>query len=185
MSGVEIETERLLLRQWHEGEWRAFHPIASDPRVYEWLGNKNPSVEEVAYAVGRFVMHWSLLGYGLWAVEERETGRLIGRAGLLHQPDWPHGTEKVEVGWTFTPDVWGRGYATEAGRASLAFGFEHVGLRQIFSMTRPENRRSRRVMERCGLTERGTQYFYEHQQAWYAIDREDWTGGDPIEIRPV
>ena len=119
-------------------------------------------------------MHWSLLGYGMFAAEERTTGELVGRVGLMRHPDWPLEGPKVEVGWTLRRSAWGRGYATEGAKASLAFGFEELGLPTIFSMTRPDNARSQAVMERCGLTVRGELEFHGSRLLYSAIDRGDW-----------
>ena len=123
-------------------------------------------------------MHWRLLGYGMFAVEERSSREIVGRVGLMLHPDWPLDGPKVEVGWTLQRSVWGRGYATEGAKASLQFGFRTLGLPQIFSMTRPENARSHAVMERSGLTERGEIDFHGWKQVYYTIDRDDWPPRD-------
>ncbi len=91
-------------------------------------------------------------GFGLWAVEVRATGTFIGFTGLSEPSFGAHFTPAVEVGWRLERAAWGEGYATEAARASLAFGFEEVGLDQIVSFTSAENMRSRAVMERVGMT---------------------------------
>jgi RimJ/RimL family protein N-acetyltransferase len=119
-------------------------------------------------------MHWTLQGYGMFALEERSGGELIGRVGLMFHAEWPFDGPKVEVGWTLQRSAWGNGYATEGAMASLAFGFRELGLPSIFSMTRPDNLRSRAVMERCGLTYRGDVDFLGARQVHYAIDRGDW-----------
>ena len=150
MTGLyEIETERLLLRQWRDGDWQALHRTYGDQEVMGWIGATAVDVAGTAAAVGRMSMHWRLLGYGMFALEERSSGELLGRVGLMLHPDWPLDGPKIEVGWTLQRSAWGRGYATEGARASLAFGFGELGLPVIFSMTRPDNARSRAVMERC------------------------------------
>jgi RimJ/RimL family protein N-acetyltransferase len=174
MAPVEIETERLLLRQWREGDWVGLRRTYSDPDVMSWIGSMPSDLASTAAAVGRMSMHWRLLGYGMFAVEERSSAEIVGRVGLMLHPDWPLEGPKVEVGWTLQRSVWGRGYATEAAKASLEFGFRRLGLPQIFSMTRPDNTRSRAVMERCGLTPRGEVDFHGWQQVYYAIDGHEW-----------
>ena len=164
----------MLLRQWREGDWRGLHRTYGDPEVMDWIGSASLSVENTAFAVGRMSMQWRLLGYGMFALEERASGELVGRVGLMLHPDWPLAGPKVEVGWTLQRSVWGRGYATEGARASLEFGFRELGLPEIFSMTRPDNARSRAVMERCGLTRRGELEFHGQLQVHYAIARDDW-----------
>lgn len=90
-------------------------------------------------------------GFGLWALELREGGGFIGFAGLAVPGFEAHFTPAVEVGWRLAREAWGKGYATEAGRAALAFGFEEAGLDQVVSFTTVANHRSRAVMERLGM----------------------------------
>ena len=170
----EIETERLFLRQWRDGDWHGLQRTYSDPEVMSWIGAPPADLAATAAAIGRMSMHWRLLGYGMFAVEDRTSGEIVGRVGLMLHPDWPLDGPKVEVGWTLQRSVWGRGYATEGARASLEFGFQRLGLPQIFSMTRPDNVRSRAVMERCGLTQRGEVDFHGWKQVHYAIDQDGW-----------
>jgi RimJ/RimL family protein N-acetyltransferase len=189
MALYEIETERLLMRQWREGDWTALHRTYGDDEVMRWLGSGSVDLETTAFVVGRMAMHWHLLGYGMFAVQEKAGGDLVGRVGLMFHPMWPLAGPKIEVGWTLQRSVWGRGYATEGAKASLTFGFDRLGLPQIFSMTLPSNRRSRAVMERCGLTPRGEIEFAGHRQVHYAIERERWPPPGvaiaQIDIRPV
>lgn len=177
MALYEIDTERLLLRQWRDGDWHRLHRTYGDPEVMGWIGAPAADLASTAAAVGRMSMHWRLLGYGMFALEERSSRELVGRVGLMLHPDWPLEGPKVEVGWTLQRSAWGRGYATEGALASLEFAFRELGLPQIFSMTRPDNTRSRAVMERCGLTKRGELEFHGWRQVHYAIDREGWPQG--------
>jgi RimJ/RimL family protein N-acetyltransferase len=80
----------------------------------------------------------------------------------------------VEVGWELDPSVWGRGLATEGGRAAVRYGFQVVGLERIVSATVPANVASRRVMEKCGLTFQGELFGRGTRLVWYAIDRAEW-----------
>ncbi len=91
-------------------------------------------------------------GFFLWAVEVRASGEFIGFTGLAAPGFEAHFTPAVEVGWRLAHSAWGHGYATEAARAALAFGFDEVGLDEIVSFTTPANRRSRAVMERLGMS---------------------------------
>jgi ribosomal-protein-alanine N-acetyltransferase len=91
-------------------------------------------------------------GYGLWALELRETGEFIGFTGLAKPAFDAHFTPAVEIGWRLTPTAWGKGCATEAAQAALVFGFEDVGLAEVVSFTIVANARSRSVMERIGMT---------------------------------
>lgn len=119
----------------------------------------------------QFSIQWRQEGFSLWAVEELASGRLVGRIGLMRHHDWPLAPDPVEVGWALHPDWWGRGLATEGGRAALECWREHLDDPQLISITRPDNRRSRAVMERLGLTYRGEAEWHGYRQVWYAIDR--------------
>ncbi len=91
-------------------------------------------------------------GFGLWALELRATGEFVGFAGLAVPEFEAHFTPAVEVGWRLARSAWGKGYATEAGRAALSFGFAQLGLSEVVSFTTVANLRSRAVMERLGMT---------------------------------
>jgi RimJ/RimL family protein N-acetyltransferase len=130
--------------------------------------------------------HFDRRGFGLWAVELLETRELGGFVGLsVPSFDAPF-TPCVEIGWRLARLCWGRGYATEAARAALSFGFERLGLEQIVSFTVPANLRSRRVMERLGM-HRDAAADFEHPglppghplrpHVLYRLDRECWAAG--------
>ncbi len=102
---------------------------------------------EAWQSMAMFVGHWHLRGYGVWAVEEKATGAFAGRAGLYYPDGWPG----REVGWTFGREFWGKGYATEAGRAAMTYAFDVLGWDHIISIIHPENARSIRVAERLGM----------------------------------
>jgi RimJ/RimL family protein N-acetyltransferase len=91
-------------------------------------------------------------GFGLWALEVRETEEFIGFTGLAVPGFEAHFTPAVEIGWRLACSAWGNGYAAEAGKAALAFGFERVGLEEVVSFTTVGNHRSRAVMERLGMS---------------------------------
>jgi RimJ/RimL family protein N-acetyltransferase len=105
---------------------------------------------ETEAQLARFRRHWEDYGFGLWAAEERETGRFLGRIGLQYHRLWPH---DPEVGWALDPAVWGRGYATEGGAASIEHAFGPLGFGRVVSIVLPANVRSIRVMERLGLVD--------------------------------
>jgi RimJ/RimL family protein N-acetyltransferase len=95
-----------------------------------------------------FLGEWSLHGYGMWAVEERASGRLVGRVGFLNPPGWP----ACELGWLLARDAWGRGFALEAAQAAIAHGRANLGIRELISLIRPDNVRSIALAERLGAT---------------------------------
>ena len=172
---VEIETERLLMRGWRDGDLEPYARMCADPEVMRFIGNGSTlNREQSGEQVSRFVRHWDDRGFGLWAVEEKESGAFVGFAGLSYQEDWPEGEHKTEVGWRLDRAFWGRGFATEAAEASVAYGLEKVGLERIISIIQPENTASRRVAEKAGLTPRGETRWRGTPVVWYATDRGQW-----------
>ena len=152
MPGLpEINTARLRMRPWREEDRPAFAERNADPRVMEHL-HSVLSRQESDAIVDRIEAHFELHGFGLWAVESRETARFAGFVGLEVPRFEMHFTPCVEVGWRLAHRNWGRGFATEAATAALSFGFERLDLDEILSFTIPANQRSRRVMERIGMT---------------------------------
>jgi RimJ/RimL family protein N-acetyltransferase len=150
-----IETERLVLRGWREDDLDELARLNADPRVVRYLtpGGRAMSREETEAQLERFRRHWREHGFGIWAVDERETGRLVGRIGLSYHRLWP---DEPELGWKLDPTVWGRGYATEAGAAGLAYAFETLRVPRVVSIIHPENEPSIRVAERLGFSVDGT-----------------------------
>jgi RimJ/RimL family protein N-acetyltransferase len=171
---TEIETDRLLLRQWREGDLDAFARICAHPEVMRYMGRGTMTREQTAASIERFVRHWEEHGYGLWAVEFKASGAFIGRIGLLYHEDWPEGERKTEVGWLLDRSFWGRRLATEGALASIRYGFKELELERIISIALPQNVTSRRVMEKLGMTLRGEIRWRGHDVVWYAIDRKDW-----------
>jgi len=174
---TEIETARLLLRQWREGDLDAYARICADPEVMRYMGSGPLTCAETERRVERIARSWEERGFGLWAVEYKETGTFIGRIGLLYHEDWPEDEHKTEVGWLLDRSCWGKGLATEGATASVRYGFEGLGLERIISIALPQNVASRRVMEKTGLTLRGQTRWRGHDVVWYAMDRDPWEAG--------
>jgi RimJ/RimL family protein N-acetyltransferase len=172
-----IETPRLLLRPWQPDDLAEFTRLLTDPVVTRYIVVSTLfSPEDVAVLSARTLEQWERNGFGPWAAIEKQTGRWVGRIGLDELPAWP-GPHKVEVGWELHQEFWGRGLATEAGRAGVRYGFETVGLERIISATMATNAASRRVMAKCGLRFQGELPLAGTVVAWYAIDRADWRAG--------
>ncbi len=169
MSVPELVTARLRLRDWQPNDVEPMAAINADPRVGDWLGG-TIGVEETRTRLQLYASHWEERAFGIWAVEEHGSGRLVGRTGLMHWDDWTASYHDAEIGWTFDPGVWRRGYATEAARAALAWAVGQPGLRTIISITRPDNLASRRVMEKLGLSDRGEAWWRGFPQVWYGTD---------------
>jgi RimJ/RimL family protein N-acetyltransferase len=149
----QLMTDRLLLRRWKESDREPFAALNADPDVMQYFRGTLDRVASDAF-VERIEFSFDEHGYGLWAVEVMGTGEFIGFTGLALQTFEAHFTPAVEVGWRLSRSAWGSGYATEAARAALEFGFGHLDLEEIVSMTTETNLRSRAVMERIGMTRR-------------------------------
>jgi len=148
--GPELRTPRLLLRRWRAADREPFAALNADPRVVEHLGRPLTRGESDAI-IARLEAQFEERGFGLWAVEVPGRAPLIGMVGLSTPAFEAPFTPCVEVGWRIAYEHWGEGYATEAARAALSFGFERLGLLEIVSFTVPANLRSRRVMEKLGM----------------------------------
>lgn len=152
MSGPnQLKTARLLLRRWRETDHAPFAALNADPTVMEYFPDRLTPAESDDL-LARIEAGFATRGYGLWALEVRATGEFVGFTGLAVPSFNAHFTPTVEVGWRLARSAWGKGYATEAGLASIAFGFADAGLEEIVSFTSATNVRSRAVMERIGMT---------------------------------
>lgn len=157
---VELHTRRLLLRQWRDKDLAAFGAMSADPEVMEFL---LPLAEPGACEAwaARLRGHWREHGFGRWVVELPGEAGFIGVVGLAWIPYEAHFTPAVEIAWRLARVHWGQGYASEAARAALDYGFAALGLAEIVAVTVPANSRSRRVMERLGMS-RDPEDDYDH-----------------------
>ena len=150
-----IETERLVLRPWRGSDRDAFFAIVGDPAVGEWLGGAR-SADEAGAEFDRMTAFWAEHGQGWLAIEAKDEGRVVGRVCVRRVlMEWNHPRSgDVEVGWALARAAWGRGYATEAAAAMLAWGFRTLAVPEIFAWTAVGNLRSQAVMQRLGMTRR-------------------------------
>ena len=148
---AEIETDRLLLRRWRDADRDAFARMNADPAVMEHFPVRL-SPEESDQLIQNIEKHFERHGFGLWAAELRATGEFIGFVGLSVPRFETAFTPCVEIGWRLDAAHWGTGLATEASRAVLRHAFDVLRLDEIVSFTVPENLRSRRVMEKLGMS---------------------------------
>lgn len=146
-----MRTDRLLLRRWREEDREPFAAINADPAVMEHFPSTLTAGQSDAM-VDRIEASFAEHGFGLWVVELAATGEFLGYTGLSARPWYAHLTPAVEVGWRLARQAWGRGYASEAARRALEFGFTAAGLAEIASVTTPANQRSIAVMCRLGMT---------------------------------
>lgn len=185
-QALHLETERLTLRPFAGKDLDAYAAMCADPEVMRYMGSGGRPMSRAAVwrAMASYLGHWQLRGYGFWALEEKATGRMIGHAGLWRPEGWPG----LEVGWLLERAVWGRGLATESGRAALAHAFRVLGADRVVSIIHPENARSIRVAERLGERRRERSAVVEGRSgepvllALYEITRDTWaaaSGGSP------
>mgnify|MGYP003542868874 FL=1 len=153
-----IRTERLLLRRFRASDRAAFAQLSADPRVTEYLAGALSREQSDALA-DRIEAHFDEHGFGLFALEITGVAPFAGYVGLSVPRFEAAFTPCVEIGWRLAAEHWGSGYASEAARAVLAHGFDVVGLDEIVSFTVPANTRSRRVMEKLGMSRRAADDF--------------------------
>ncbi len=181
-----LETERLILRRWRASDQAPFAALNADPAVMRHF-LRTLTAEECRAIIGRLQDHFAEHGYGFGAVERKSDGAMIGMVGLgAARFDGPP-SPCVEVGWRLARAYWGQGYATEAARAWLEYGFGTLGLAEIVAFVVPANQRSQAVMTRLGMR-RDPGRDFEHPSLpeghllrphWlYAISREDWMRGE-------
>jgi [ribosomal protein S5]-alanine N-acetyltransferase len=162
---VELTTERLHLRPFTEADRLAIHAVYADPEVMRHVGHgAHRTIEETVAALRVYGEVLERRGFSFLAVTERDGGALVGDAGL-----YPLG-EDVELGYTLARSAWGRGYATELGRALVVHAFEVLGAPRVVAQVEPGNAGSRRVLEKLGMTERETRTAYGRPHLLYAIE---------------
>jgi RimJ/RimL family protein N-acetyltransferase len=148
----ELRTERLLMRRWRSEDLDPFAAMNADPVVMEHFAAGVASRERTADFMARIEQEFDERGFGLWAVEVPGVADFAGFVGLHTVQFEAHFTPAVEVGWRLATAYWHRGYASEAARAAVAFGYDRAGLPEIVSFTNFANVRSLAVMERIGMT---------------------------------
>ncbi len=150
-----IETQRLTMRGHRLEDFVDCAAMWADPLVTRHIGGKPFSKEETWARLLRYAGHWSWLGFGYWAIEEKDTGSFVGELGFAdYKRDIEPSLEGApELGWALASGVHGKGYATEAVRAIVAWGEAHFGLVRTVCIVHPENLASIRVAEKCGYRE--------------------------------
>jgi RimJ/RimL family protein N-acetyltransferase len=170
MSIPRIATDRLVLRGFEDDDFEPYAAMMADPQVTRFLGDGRPLARTDAWRQLALILgHWSLRGFGLWAVEERTSGALVGRVGCFEPEGWPG----FEVGYVLARPFWGRGYATEAGGAALRYAREILGRDRIISLIHPANDASIRVAERLGAVADGMVDLSGHPTRVYAYPESE------------
>jgi RimJ/RimL family protein N-acetyltransferase len=181
---VILETERLLLRMFRESDLDAWAEICAQEIVMRYISaGKTLSREEAWRDMTLMLGHWQLRGYGLWAVEARQSGTLIGRVGCWNPEGWPG----FEVGWMLGRQHWGHGYAIEGARAALKYAFTVLKVPHVISLIYPENAPSIRLAHKLGEQLEGTTEISSIpgiQLCVYGIHREVWERLRPDSTAP-
>lgn len=145
-----LETERLILRKWRDEDRVPFAAMNADPAVMRFFPAPLTRLQSDALA-DEIAQHFDKHGWGVWSVERRNARGFLGIVGLAHVRDAMPFAPAVQIAWRLVRDAWGHGLASEAARACLAYGFEHLERDEIVSYTSPLNERSVAVMERLGM----------------------------------
>lgn len=173
---VILETERLSLRTWEAAHAEPFLKINQDPQVLEYLDLFIPkNLEETHAVIDRQNRQQARKGYAFWATQLKKTGELIGFVGLDAARERLPCAPAVKIGWRLGSAYWGKGYATEAARAALAYGLKELKLEEIVAIVVPDNKRSIRVIERLGMQRDASRDFMHpysppgHPLAWHIL----------------
>ena len=140
-----IETPRLTLRDWRGGDLDAFAAFSADAAAARYVGGVC-SRDEAWRRMAAYAGHWTLRGYGLWAIEEKASGAFVGYSGLWFPEGWP----EMELGWSLVKSAWGKGYATEAARRARDWAYGVLGAKTLISLIDKENYASWAVADRLG-----------------------------------
>jgi RimJ/RimL family protein N-acetyltransferase len=167
---IILETARLQLREFDEGDLATFYVLGSDPDVIRYTGGVLSGLKSIEHArealFSRPIADYRKHGFGRWACVHKENGQVIGFSGLKYLDE----LGEVDIGYRFLPEYWGFGLATESGAAVLDFGFTRLNLQRIIGLVDPANVASVRVLEKLGLTYAGTIDYLGDTAAKYIIE---------------
>jgi len=177
-----IETARLILRQWQTEDYASFAQMSTNPQVMQYFPKLLNRTESDAF-IDKVKAIIELKGWGFWAVELKETQQFIGFVGLHDQPTQFSFSPCVEIGWRLDQAFWGKGYASEAANAALAFAFDQLKLEKVVSFTTLDNKKSQKVMEKIKMR-KITEFQHpaldlNHPLSWhvlYEISKQEFKG---------
>jgi len=159
-----LETPRLTIQTWTTDDLRPAFELFSDAGIMRYIGNGKPFTLD---ATGKFLIwvqkYQAENGFCRWKVIERSSGEIIGSCGLAR----PEGLAEVELGYIMRRASWGKGFATEAAKACMHYGFNNLGFREIIALTDPENTASRRVLEKIGFHNTGLKMHKDEDTSIY------------------
>jgi ribosomal-protein-alanine N-acetyltransferase len=168
MTIPTLATSRLILRAFTAEDVDPMFRIINEEGVLRYFpGTGSLARDRVQGMIDGLLKHWADRGYGLWAVESPASGELMGRCGLQWLPD----TEEVEVDFVLAKPFWGQGFATEAARASVQFGFDQLRLDRIIGIVHVDNEASKRVLEKLGMALLEQKEFFGIECYRLAVDR--------------
>jgi RimJ/RimL family protein N-acetyltransferase len=154
-----------------EADFDDYAALCADGEVMRYVSHEGPLSREDAWRqFAMLVGHWTLRGFGMWAVQERSSGAFVGRVGLHYPDGWPD----REVGWALARRYWGHGYAFEAAAVALREAFDTLAWPRIISLMVPSNLRSIRLAERLGERFERNLVLRGHEVALYSLDRQQW-----------
>lgn len=169
-----LSSDRFVLRAFRESDVPALAALHGDPEVIRFLradGIPEPGLRDAWDYLAMHMGHWLLKGYGKWTLADPKSDELLGRVGYFDAPyDWPG----LELGWTIARRLWGQGYATQAARLALDWGFENLHTHEIISAIHPDNARSARVAERLGQRHVRDGKVGDAPCRIFAITRDEW-----------
>jgi [ribosomal protein S5]-alanine N-acetyltransferase len=170
---MKLQTPRLMLRELLPSDDINIFELDSDPEVHTYVGNNPITKIEQAREVITFIrQQYEDNGIGRWAVIEKESNAFIGWAGLkLYKEEANNHSNFYELGYRFMKKYWGKGYATEASKALIDYGFQEMKLTEIFAMTDIDNKASRHVLEKCGFIYINDFDLGEMRCAWFRIGK--------------
>jgi RimJ/RimL family protein N-acetyltransferase len=165
VTSTVVRTERLLLRPVTVDDAEALAAMYADPEVTRWVHALD--LEGTRAQLSRFVGQWATRGIGPFAVVDPDSGEFLGRAGVKYWPEF----DFTEVGWVLRRDLWGRGLATEAGRASLDYAFANTDLDKVTAIIAKQNAASIAVAHRLGMAAWRDEVLFDTDCTIYAVDR--------------
>ncbi len=181
MSEFFVKTKRLGLRSFRASDEDQFAALNADQEVMKYFP-KRLSRDETAYFIERANRKINEQGFGFWAAEHLESGKLAGMIGITRVSYETRFTPAVEIGWRLAKDFWGKGLATEGANGALDFGFQRANLDEIVSFTAVMNKKSARVMQRLGMIQDGE---FDHpkiadghplqRHVLYRLAKSDWS----------
>lgn len=172
---MPIETSRLILRKIQDSDVQGMYALDSDPDVHHYLGRKPiHTIEEAQGVIDYIRRQYHDDGIGRWAMILKNEGKFVGWAGLKYEREVRHDMHYYDLGYRLLKKYWGQGFATEAARASLKYGFENMKLPVIYAGAHVDNSGSNKVLRKVGMSFVETFEFDGADHHWYRFRREEW-----------